>query len=56
VLTPDWTQIDVPFATIMQDPTWGTQVPFDKAALLSFQVQFPSGGAFNVALDDLTFY
>jgi hypothetical protein len=56
VLTPDWAQIDVPFATIMQDPTWGTQVPFDKASLLSFQVQFPSGGAFNAALDDLTFY
>lgn len=56
VLTPDWAQVDVPFATIMQDPTWGTQVPFDKASLLSFQVQFPSGGPFNAALDDLTFY
>jgi len=56
VLTPDWAQVDVPFATIMQDPTWGTQVPFDKATLLSFQVQFPSGGPFNAALDDLTFY
>jgi hypothetical protein len=34
----------------------GTQVPFDKAALLSLQVQFPSGGAFIAALDDFTFY
>jgi hypothetical protein len=56
VLTPDWAQIDLPFASIMQDPTWGTQAPFDKATLLSMQVQFPSGGAFNAALDDLTFY
>ena len=56
VLTPDWAQIDLPFASIMQDPTWGTQVAFDKSTLLSMQVQFPSGGAFNAALDDLTFY
>jgi hypothetical protein len=56
VLTPDWAQIDLPFASIMQDPTWGTQVAFDKATLLSLQVQFPSGGAFNAALDDFTFY
>jgi hypothetical protein len=56
VLTPDWAEVDLPFASIMQDPTWGTQVPFDKATLLSLQVQFPSGGAFNAALDDFTFY
>jgi hypothetical protein len=56
VLAPTWAEIDLPFATIMQDPTWGTQVPFDKANLLSVQVQVPAGGAFSVALDDLTFY
>lgn len=44
------------FATIMQDLTWGTQVPLDKATMVSVQVQVPSGGAFSVALDDLTFY
>lgn len=56
VLTPTWAEVDLPFAAIMQDPSWGTQVPFDKAALLSLQVQVPSGGAFSVALDDFTFY
>jgi hypothetical protein len=56
VLTPDWAEIDLPFASIMQDPTWGTQVAFDKTQLLSLQVQFPSGVTYAVALDDFTFY
>jgi hypothetical protein len=56
VLTPDWTQIDLPFATIMQDPSWGTQVAFDKSKLLSLQLQFPSGGSFSAAFDDFVFY
>jgi hypothetical protein len=56
VLAPTWAEVDLPFATIMQDLTWGTQVPFDKTTLLSLQVQVPSGGAFSVALDDFTFY
>jgi len=56
VLTPAWAEIDLPFASIMQDPTWGTQVAFDKTQLLSVQVQFPSGVTYAVALDDFTFY
>jgi hypothetical protein len=56
VLTPTWAEVDLPFATIMQDPTWGTLAPFDKTSLLSLQVQVPSGGAFSIALDDFTFY
>ena len=56
VLSPTWAQVDLPFASLMQDPTWGTQVAFDKAALLSLQIQFPSGVTFSAALDDFTFY
>lgn len=56
LLSSTWTEVDLPFATIKQDPNWGTQVSFDKASLLSVQVQVPSDGAFNVALDDFTFY
>jgi hypothetical protein len=55
-LTPAWAQIDLPFATIMQDLTWGTQAAFNKATFLSLQVQVPAGGPFNVALDDFTCY
>ena len=56
VLTPTWTEVDLPFASIMQDPTWGTQVPFDKATLLSVQVQVSAAGPYSIALDDFTFY
>jgi hypothetical protein len=58
ILTPTWTEYDLPFASIAPDPTWGPMPPpaFDKGNLLSVQVQFPPGGAFSAALDDFTFY
>ncbi len=56
VLTPAWAEVNLPFASLMQDPSWGTQVAFDKSTLLSLQIQFPSGVTFSAALDDFTFY
>lgn len=55
VLTPTWTQIDLPFASLAQEG-WGTVVTFDKAALLSVQIQIPAGQTFSAAFDDFTFY
>jgi len=57
VLTAAWQQIDINFATA-KGPTWVlTPKTLDKAALLSLQVQVPSGqAAYSIAIDDITFY
>lgn len=57
VLTSAWQQIDLNFATAAP-PTWAAALASspNKATLLSLQIQIPSGQAFNVALDDVTFY
>jgi hypothetical protein len=54
-LTGSWQQLDLPFNMLVQ-PTWGQVATFDKASLLSLQVQVPPGQAFNIAIDDVTFY
>lgn len=56
VLSPTWTELDLPFATIAQEAGWGTVVAFDKASLLSVQIQIPAGQTFSAAFDDITFY
>lgn len=56
VLSPTWAEVDLPFATIAQEVGWGTVAAFDKAALLSVQIQIPAGQAYNAAFDDFTFY
>lgn len=55
VLTPTWAELDMPFASLAQEG-WGTVVTFDKAALLSVQIQIPAGQTFSAAFDDITFY
>jgi hypothetical protein len=57
VLTPEWQQIDINFATA-KEPTWVvTPKTLDKAALLGMQVQVPPGQtAYTIAIDDVTFY
>jgi hypothetical protein len=58
ILTPTWQEIDIPFATAVA-PSWAvdpTAPHPDPAALLSLQVQIPSGQTFSIALDDFTFY
>jgi hypothetical protein len=57
VLTPEWQQIDINFATAM-GPTWVlTPKTLDKAALLGMQVQVPPGQtSYTIAIDDVTFY
>lgn len=57
VLTPTWQQIDLNFA-MAKGPTWVlTPKTLDKAALLSLQIQVPSGqAAYSIAIDDITFY
>jgi hypothetical protein len=56
VLSPTWAEVDLPFATIAQEAGWGTVVAFDKASLLSVQIQIPAGQIYNAAFDDFTFY
>jgi hypothetical protein len=56
VLTADWAQYTLPFATITQDPTWGKQVTFDKTSILAVQFQVGKGAAFDFSVDDVTFY
>jgi hypothetical protein len=56
VLTADWVQYSLPFATITQDPTWGKQVTFDKTSLIAMQFQVGKGAAFDFSVDDVTFY
>jgi hypothetical protein len=57
VLTGEWQQIDLNFATA-KEPAWVvTPKTLDKAALLGMQVQVPPATTtFTVAVDDLTFY
>lgn len=55
LLSPDWTEITLPFATAMA-PEWAVPGPPDKSKLLGLQIQIPPGQTYNVALDDFTFY
>jgi len=57
ILTPEWQQIDLAFATAAP-PTWAATLAAhpDKANLVSLQVQIPPGQTYSVALDDITFY
>jgi hypothetical protein len=57
VLTPEWQEVTIPFATAM-GPTWVTPpIPLDKATLLTLQMQIPPDQTFTaVAIDDVTFY
>jgi len=57
VLTPEWQEITIPFATAA-GPAWAiaSTVPLAKASLLSLQVQIPAGQTYSIALDDFTFY
>lgn len=57
VLTAEWQQIDINFATAAP-PTWAAALAMhpDKANLVSLQVQIPPGQTYSIALDDFTFY
>jgi len=57
ILTTTWQQIDINFA-MAAPPSWAVDLaPHpDKATLVGLQVQIPPGQAFNVAVDDFTFY
>lgn len=57
VLTTEWQQIDINFATAAP-PTWAAALAMhpDKANLVSLQVQIPPGQTYSIALDDFTFY
>jgi hypothetical protein len=57
LLTTDWLQIDLAFATAAP-PAWAEALAShpNKATLLSLQIQIPAGQDFNVTLDDFTFY
>ena len=57
VLTTDWKEIDINFATAAP-PTWAAALAMhpDKANLVSLQVQIPPGQTYSIALDDFTFY
>jgi hypothetical protein len=58
VLTPTWTLVQIPFATIMQED-WGVPaqiVPFDKSAVVNVQVQVSASGPYAFEIDDVAFY
>jgi hypothetical protein len=57
VLTAEWQQIDINFATAAP-PAWAAALAMhpDKANLVSLQVQIPPGQTYSIALDDFTFY
>jgi hypothetical protein len=57
VLTTSWQQIDLNFATAAP-PAWAAPLAShpNQATLLSLQIQISADQAFNVALDDFTFY
>ena len=57
ILTTTWQQIDINFA-MAAPPSWAVDLAAhpDKATLVGLQVQIPPGQAFNVAVDDFTFY
>jgi hypothetical protein len=62
-LTPQWTQVVVPFAMMAQDPYWGLEVPWNPATVVGLQWEmntttvttnpFPP---FEIAIDDIGFY
>jgi len=55
MLTATWKEYTLAFASAAQDG-FGPAVPFDKANLIAMQFQVPTAVAFDVSIDDVTFY
>ncbi len=57
-VTAAWTQFTITFAdsTTFKQEGWGTVATFDKAHLLGLQFQVKQTVAFDISLDDLTFF
>ena len=55
MLTTAWAQYDLAFASAAQDG-FGAVVPFDKASIIAMQFQVAMSVAFDISIDDLTFY
>ncbi|HWZ91473.1 MAG TPA: hypothetical protein VNW92_21575 [Polyangiaceae bacterium] len=58
ILAAAWTQYTITFAdtTTFAQAGWGVKVPFDKANIIAMQFQVNMGAAFDVSIDDVTFY
>ncbi len=57
-ITAAWTQFTITFAdsTTFKQEGWGVKATFDKAHLLGMQFQVKEAVAFDIVLDDLTFF
>ncbi|HEY2408786.1 MAG TPA: hypothetical protein VGI10_22425 [Polyangiaceae bacterium] len=58
MFTTGWTQFMMPFATITQEDWGGKNLapPFTKNSITDVQWQVAQGVAFDIAVDDITFY
>jgi len=55
MLTTAWKQYDLSFASAAQDG-FGAVVPFDKTNIIAMQFQIAMDVAFDISIDDVTFY
>ncbi|HRU39709.1 MAG TPA: CIA30 family protein [Candidatus Goldiibacteriota bacterium] len=56
----DWTQVDVPFTALTQEPYWGTTVALTDSLAMSSDVQFQTVGqphaSINLWVDEIEIY